>query len=197
MNKDQKGFTVVEGLLIVLTLAVIGFGGYYVWHTQHKPKTTTPTTAASTTTPTKTSSNPTAGWRTYSDGTISFQYPQTVTVAKTDCPPGADSCVSAKASSDSGNGLIFYEKASTLSAKDFATQSYSSDGTTVTTSNTSSINGFDTYTAQTSQTLSGTTYTFWETYISKSGEVAYSNYPYNSTSATTYKQIVSTLKLAD
>ncbi len=30
----QSGFGVVEVLLIVLALAVIGFAGYYVWHTQ-------------------------------------------------------------------------------------------------------------------------------------------------------------------
>lgn len=29
--KNQKGFTLVEGLLIVLVLLVIGFGGYNVW----------------------------------------------------------------------------------------------------------------------------------------------------------------------
>lgn len=37
MFKYQKGFTVVEGLLIVLVLAVVGFGGYYVWN-QNKDK---------------------------------------------------------------------------------------------------------------------------------------------------------------
>lgn len=30
--KNQKGFTLVEGLLIVLIMAVIGFGGYTVWN---------------------------------------------------------------------------------------------------------------------------------------------------------------------
>jgi type II secretory pathway pseudopilin PulG len=33
MNR-QKGFTLVEGLLIVLVLSVIGFAGYYVWNQQ-------------------------------------------------------------------------------------------------------------------------------------------------------------------
>jgi hypothetical protein len=36
MNKTQKGFALVEGLLILLILAVIGFGGYYVWHSQRQ-----------------------------------------------------------------------------------------------------------------------------------------------------------------
>ncbi|MEI9914067.1 MAG: hypothetical protein WDN66_03750 [Candidatus Saccharibacteria bacterium] len=48
ISKNEKGFTVVEGLLIVLVLAVIGFGGYYVWHTQHKTKPVAVTTSSST-----------------------------------------------------------------------------------------------------------------------------------------------------
>lgn len=31
MNK-QKGFSLVEGLLVILILTIIGFGGYYVWN---------------------------------------------------------------------------------------------------------------------------------------------------------------------
>ena len=31
---SQKGFTLVEGLLIVIVLSVIGFSGYYVWNQQ-------------------------------------------------------------------------------------------------------------------------------------------------------------------
>jgi type II secretory pathway pseudopilin PulG len=34
MNKTQKGFALMEGLLIILILAIIGFGGYYVWNSQ-------------------------------------------------------------------------------------------------------------------------------------------------------------------
>src|ERR1017187_5703637 len=34
--KNQKGFTAVEGLLIVLTLVVIGAVGYMVYHNDHK-----------------------------------------------------------------------------------------------------------------------------------------------------------------
>lgn len=31
---NQKGFSLVEGLLIVIALALVVFVGYYVWHTQ-------------------------------------------------------------------------------------------------------------------------------------------------------------------
>jgi len=34
MKKTQSGFALIEGLLIILILAVIGFGGYYVWNSQ-------------------------------------------------------------------------------------------------------------------------------------------------------------------
>jgi uncharacterized protein HemX len=40
MFKGQKGFSAVEGLLIVLVLAVIGFGGYYIWDQQKRDKKT-------------------------------------------------------------------------------------------------------------------------------------------------------------
>ena len=32
MNLNQKGFTVVEGLLIAVLISVVGFAGYYVWN---------------------------------------------------------------------------------------------------------------------------------------------------------------------
>ncbi|HUD07029.1 MAG TPA: hypothetical protein VMR34_04020 [Candidatus Saccharimonadales bacterium] len=81
LNKNSNGFTVVEGLLIVLVIALIGFGGYYVWHTQHKTspaKTTTSTSTKSTSpssTKTTTAPNPYAGWKTYTLGQFSFKYP--------------------------------------------------------------------------------------------------------------------------
>lgn len=33
-ENKQNGFTLIEGLLIILVLAVVGFGSYYVWHSQ-------------------------------------------------------------------------------------------------------------------------------------------------------------------
>lgn len=33
-NKNQNGIALIETLLIILILVIIGFGGYYVWHTQ-------------------------------------------------------------------------------------------------------------------------------------------------------------------
>jgi uncharacterized protein (UPF0333 family) len=45
MYKKQSGFALVEGLLIILILAIIGFGGYYVWHTQQQTNKTLDTAA--------------------------------------------------------------------------------------------------------------------------------------------------------
>ncbi len=57
-KKNQSGFSVVEGLLVILVLVAIGAVGYYVWHTQAqktskttKNSVTTKTVAASTVKP--------------------------------------------------------------------------------------------------------------------------------------------------
>lgn len=35
MRKNQKGFSLVEGLLIFIAMTVVGFGGYLVWNRQN------------------------------------------------------------------------------------------------------------------------------------------------------------------
>lgn len=43
MNKqsqNQSGFSIVEGLLIFIIIALVGFIGYYVWHASSKTKST-------------------------------------------------------------------------------------------------------------------------------------------------------------
>jgi Flp pilus assembly pilin Flp len=46
ISKNEKGFTAVEGLLIILILVVIGAVGYMVYHNDHKNKTTSVTATA-------------------------------------------------------------------------------------------------------------------------------------------------------
>lgn len=58
--KDQAGFGAIEILLVVLILVIIGFGGYYVWHTQHTMTATQATTKTPVATKT-TTSTPTTG----------------------------------------------------------------------------------------------------------------------------------------
>lgn len=45
MKKTQSGFALVESLLIILILVIIGFGGYYVWHSQKQTNKTLDTAA--------------------------------------------------------------------------------------------------------------------------------------------------------
>jgi hypothetical protein len=87
ISKNQKGFTAVEGLLIILTLAVIGFGGYYVYHTNHKAKTASLSTTGAKTSASgstkSTGANPYAGWNSYTDVSklFSVMYPSGWTAA--------------------------------------------------------------------------------------------------------------------
>ncbi len=36
--KKQKGFAIIEVLLVLVLVAVIGFGGWYIWHSHHDTK---------------------------------------------------------------------------------------------------------------------------------------------------------------
>lgn len=74
VTKSERGFTFIEALLIILILAVVGFGGYYVWHTTHKAKTIAVTTSTTTT-----SASPYSGWNTYTlpKEKLTFRYPNT------------------------------------------------------------------------------------------------------------------------
>jgi hypothetical protein len=90
---SQAGFTAVEGLLIALVLAVIGFGGYYVWHSQ-QPKKTTATTPATTNgqsaiTKQTTTTDPYAGWKTgiLKNEKISYHYPSNWTLVDSSADP--------------------------------------------------------------------------------------------------------------
>lgn len=85
LNKDFKGFALVEVLLVILTLIIIGVAGYFVAkHIDKKPinttsSNTTPTQAIkkSTNASTSTSVDPTANWTVYSNvkGQFSLRYP--------------------------------------------------------------------------------------------------------------------------
>lgn len=81
ISKNQKGFTLVEALLIILILVVIGGVGYMVYHNDHKAKTASVSTTAATkpkaSTPAKptTESNLYAGWQTYSGHGFTVKYP--------------------------------------------------------------------------------------------------------------------------
>jgi len=74
ISKNQKGFTLVEVLLIILILVVIGAVGYFVYHNEHSVKPASNTSNASKTSNTSNTSSA-SNLRTYQDGKVSFKYP--------------------------------------------------------------------------------------------------------------------------
>lgn len=88
LNKNEYGFTVVEGLLILAIIAVIGFAGWWVYKTRNDTNKTLTNTAqgageaqktqAKTTPTTPKKVDPTADWITYSsaEGRYSLKYPK-------------------------------------------------------------------------------------------------------------------------
>jgi len=98
LQKNQKGFTAVEGLLIVLILVVIGAVGYMVYHNDHKTKTvtTTNTSANKPATTAKTSATmttqPTQKYITISAWGVRVPYSgsDTLTAANQTCTENGD-----------------------------------------------------------------------------------------------------------
>jgi len=73
-KSNQKGFSTVEGLLILLIVVIVAGVGYYVWHSQNKASTTlskaAPNSGSATT-------DPYLGWNTVKLPTakVSLRYP--------------------------------------------------------------------------------------------------------------------------
>lgn len=161
MEENYQGFTVIEALLIILIVAVVGFGGYYVWHSQKiNTLSTSPLTnhksASNKTTPiASTKPSPYAGWNseTLTNEKLTFSYPSNWQF--TNSFPGAGSgvgdMVSVKAPSGvelnittenmehpsyDGPRTLIYSDPTTFLGKQ-AYVDYYADGT----SNTAPING--------------------------------------------------------
>ncbi|MBA3758836.1 prepilin-type N-terminal cleavage/methylation domain-containing protein [Candidatus Saccharibacteria bacterium] len=81
MKINQKGFSIVEVLLVVLVLAVLGFGGYYVWDKQSdkneesKTSTTTLVTKNEESKVVPVEEDMTKDWTVYSGTTFSVKIP--------------------------------------------------------------------------------------------------------------------------
>ena len=75
---EDKGFSSIEALLIVVIVFLIALAGVYVHHTTNTNDKTISTTSSKTVT-----DNTFAGWKTYSDSTVTFQYPASWTEAAT------------------------------------------------------------------------------------------------------------------
>src|SRR6185295_12795879 len=53
MNKKQSGFSAIEAIIIVVVIAVLGFGGWFVWSKKHNDTDNKQTSAQTQTTPQK------------------------------------------------------------------------------------------------------------------------------------------------
>lgn len=84
--KNQKGLTLVEGLLIMLILLVIGAVGYMIYHNTHNDKTVS--TLTINTKPVVAKSTSAVIWKTYSNqqGGFTYKYPSNWTNTVTEQP---------------------------------------------------------------------------------------------------------------
>lgn len=64
--KNQRGFAVLEVIMLIVVLGILGFVGYRAYlANQAKPATQSKTT----------NTDPYSGWKSYNDGQYSFKYP--------------------------------------------------------------------------------------------------------------------------
>lgn len=73
----QKGFAVLESLLILVIIAIIGGTGYYVWHAKKYAYNTYDTTTSSAINAPDTSQGAPSGWKEYTntEAGLRFNYP--------------------------------------------------------------------------------------------------------------------------
>ena len=112
LSKNEKGFNLLEAILIVFILLVIGFVGYMIYHNSHKNNSTNNSikTTANSSSKQSTSIN-NVKWKTYSDqqGGFSYQYPSNWTNSVTQLPEssGSYSGVEGTVTAPDGNKLAW------------------------------------------------------------------------------------------
>lgn len=82
LQKNERGFSAVEALLIIIVVGLLAFGGWFVWHrhkTTTKPKSTTTTTSKTTTTTKKPPATKPAyavptGYKVYESKDLGFKF---------------------------------------------------------------------------------------------------------------------------
>lgn len=103
MKQYQKGFGAVEAIIIILIAGLIGFGGWFVWQKQQKDNVQPTTNNSGQSENVQKTANPYTSWKTYDDGTVSFKYPNTWSVAPSANPTGS---VEAQAPADPAIRLV-------------------------------------------------------------------------------------------
>jgi hypothetical protein len=89
---NQKGFTLVEGLLVVIAVSLLGFTGYYVYNANQKKDDTKQVAAPTSSQNTTETKDPTEGWKSFEsmEGKYSLKYPASWMIPGnlSDCAPG-------------------------------------------------------------------------------------------------------------
>ena len=87
LNNNEKGFGIIEGLLIVAVVVLLGYVGYMIYENHNKTTSSATTANTATTTPAKTTTtvDPYAGWKTATSTRAKFsvKYPTNWTYSET------------------------------------------------------------------------------------------------------------------
>ena len=168
MKGGQKGFGMIESLLALILLCILGFTGYYVYHSRNNTSTTTPNNA------TNSSALTYKGWQTYADSAAKYsvKLPAGWKFAKgqpllsdgqvsTDYQGkpiiGPDEFLPTKvAYDDTANVLQVYTDSSNLTPVNYYTQNGVGRAGSIVSQNSDPINGYDAYSVK--DTLGGGTY---------------------------------------
>lgn len=170
LKNNQSGFSAVEVVLVIVIVALIGTVGWLVYKNHHKtPVATVTTTSASkpatstktttTTSTTSTTTNPYAGWGSYtpSDNVYTVNYPSTW-ATDPDCAAGKSCSSSAEVdtylnpSTDPTGQTVLTSHVQTSSSAQGWFDNFenipSSPYSCVYNTNSTSINGYQTYYAE-------------------------------------------------
>lgn len=82
MKPNEKGFSTVEALLLIVIVGIIGFAGWYVWHTRANSKSVNHSSSQTSNTKAPQHGSPEPGLSAYDDDFISFSYPSDWKVEK-------------------------------------------------------------------------------------------------------------------
>lgn len=204
---NQAGFTLVEGLLVIIALALVTGVGYYVYSNQ-ADKNSSKTTAVGNGRDSgqKTAkTDPYAGWQTYTNAEAGFtlRYPSDWMFnskgSKTksgDGEFGGDQFIS-KANYDADNNasiLQLQTDVSELSAESYAKQQYDAAAIATAKSFTSSkINGYDAQTVNFSASGDGNN-NGYDVFVSNKGHIVELTYYPGTKDTETFKAIINSIK---
>jgi hypothetical protein len=140
IRKEQKGFTLVEGLLIIFALGLLVSAGFYVMNANKDKKDDIATTTSKTSEKTKPVADPTADWTSYSSplGKFSVKYPKSwVTVSNQDACSntaetgifmlGVNSASVGKCATDTGGQITITWRTDRQSCGDLSSDAWTQD----------------------------------------------------------------------